>query len=200
MLKRKLSENSGRSTLEMIGVLTIMAILTIGGIAGYSKAMPKYKMSKMAEQTSLIITNIRAAYAEKDDYRGLDTAAAINMGAIVKEMTGTPSGTNELAAYNPFGGRIFLAPAEDNKSVFITIAGLPATACVFLASGDWGSRIGNGIASVATLAQTEQFAVSERLTANIGTAEDGTLPLTVAIATHGCSGIESNNAVVIEYQ
>ncbi len=200
MLKRKLSENSGRSTLEMIGVLTIMAVLTIGGIAGYSKAMPKYRMSKMAEQTSLIITNIRAAYAIKDDYAGLTTTAAIQMGAIAKEMTKIASGTNTLAAFNPFGGRIFLSPAEDHKSVFITIAGLPTNACVYLGSADWGGRVGNGIASVATVAQSTQAPVSERLTENIGTAEDNTLPLGVIEASNGCNGEESNNAVVIEYR
>ncbi len=33
--------NSGRSMLEMIGVLAIIGILNVGGIAGYSKAMEK---------------------------------------------------------------------------------------------------------------------------------------------------------------
>ena len=30
---------SGRSMIEMLGVLAIIAVLTVGGIAGYSKAM-----------------------------------------------------------------------------------------------------------------------------------------------------------------
>ncbi len=33
--------NSGRSMLEMIGVLAIIGILSVGGISGYSKAMEK---------------------------------------------------------------------------------------------------------------------------------------------------------------
>ena len=37
---------SGRSMVEMLGVLAIIGVLSVGGIAGYSKAMFKYKMSK----------------------------------------------------------------------------------------------------------------------------------------------------------
>ena len=31
----------GRSMIEMLGVLAIIAVLSVGGIAGYSKAMEK---------------------------------------------------------------------------------------------------------------------------------------------------------------
>ena len=33
----------GRSMIEMLGVLAIVGVLSVGGIAGYSKAMGKYK-------------------------------------------------------------------------------------------------------------------------------------------------------------
>ena len=32
---------SGRSMIEMLGVLAIIGVLSVGGIAGYSKAMNK---------------------------------------------------------------------------------------------------------------------------------------------------------------
>ena len=45
----------GRSMIEMLGVLAIVGVLSVGGIAGYSKAMEKYKMNKlMAEYNQLI--------------------------------------------------------------------------------------------------------------------------------------------------
>ena len=37
----------GRSMIEMLGVLAIIAVLTVGGIAGYSKAMKKYQANKV---------------------------------------------------------------------------------------------------------------------------------------------------------
>ena len=46
---------SGRSMVEMIGVLAIIGVLSVGAIAGYSKAMMKYKLNKQSEQLSTII-------------------------------------------------------------------------------------------------------------------------------------------------
>ncbi len=193
--RRDLSDNTGRTVLEMMAVLAIMGILSVGGLLGYSKAMPRFKMSKLAEQISLMITNIRAAYSIKDNYEGLNTTAAIQIGAIPKEIVkGSPPN-----AYNPFGGQFFVTPAEDNKSVFITITGLPANACVYIGSADWGGQMGSGLVSVATLSQTTQAAVSEQQTEHVATAEDKTLPLSLAEASAGCNGIGQTNAVVIQY-
>ena len=36
----------GRSMIEMLGVLAIIGVLSVGGIAGYSKAMMNYKLNK----------------------------------------------------------------------------------------------------------------------------------------------------------
>ena len=46
----------GRSMIEMLGVLAIIGVLSVGGIAGYSKAMEKWKIDKlMAEYNQLIL-------------------------------------------------------------------------------------------------------------------------------------------------
>ena len=37
---------AGRSMVEMLGVLAIIGVLSVGAIAGYSKAMMKYKLNK----------------------------------------------------------------------------------------------------------------------------------------------------------
>ena len=46
----------GRSMIEMLGVLATIGVLSVGGIAGYSKAMEKFKVNKlMAEYNHLIL-------------------------------------------------------------------------------------------------------------------------------------------------
>ena len=42
--------SAGRSMIEMLGVLAIIGVLTVGGIAGYSKAMEKFKMNQLIEE------------------------------------------------------------------------------------------------------------------------------------------------------
>ena len=57
------NEENGRSMIEMLGVLAIIGVLSVGGIAGYSKAMHRYRVNKTVEQISLIAGNIRTLYA-----------------------------------------------------------------------------------------------------------------------------------------
>ena len=40
----------GRSMIEMLGVLAIVGVLSVGGIAGYSKAMEMWKIDKIINE------------------------------------------------------------------------------------------------------------------------------------------------------
>jgi len=62
---------SGRSMIEMLGVLAIIGVLSVGGIAGYSKAMQKYRINKTIEQITLIAGNIRTFFAPQKNYVGV---------------------------------------------------------------------------------------------------------------------------------
>ncbi len=57
------TQAQGRSMVEMLGVLAIIGVLSVGAIAGYSKAMTKYKLNKQAEQISWLLN---AMYRYKD--------------------------------------------------------------------------------------------------------------------------------------
>jgi len=62
---------SGRSMIEMLGVLAIIGVLSVGGIAGYSKAMMKYRVNKTIEQITLIAGNIRTFFGPQKNYIGV---------------------------------------------------------------------------------------------------------------------------------
>ncbi len=49
---------AGRSMVEMLGVLAIIGVLSIGAIAGYSKAMMKYKLNKQTEQLNTVFNAV----------------------------------------------------------------------------------------------------------------------------------------------
>ncbi len=49
---------AGRSMVEMLGVLAIIGVLSVGAIAGYSKAMMKYKLNQHAEAVNMLINNV----------------------------------------------------------------------------------------------------------------------------------------------
>ena len=50
--------SAGRSMIEMLGVLAIVGVLSVGGIAGYSKAMEKFKINKIIEEYTYFITGL----------------------------------------------------------------------------------------------------------------------------------------------
>lgn len=139
---------SGRSMIEMLGVLAIIGVLSVGGIAGYSKAMNKFKTNKIADNVSMIVTNIRTLYAQQNDYVGLNNKTAIQMGVIPDEL-GTDYSTGTLT--NAFQGTVLIDAAESgnsgapNKAFVLTMNGLSREACVSLATNDWGSGYSAGL-------------------------------------------------------
>ena len=79
----------GRSMVEMLGVLTIIGVLSVGAIAGYSKAMMKYKLNKYSEQMNTVINAIARNVHSFDNIKqgGISlTSYFIKMGEIPTEM------------------------------------------------------------------------------------------------------------------
>ena len=50
---------NGRSMIEMLGVLAIIAVLTVGGIAGYSKALRMYKSNIQKKMISSMVDKLK---------------------------------------------------------------------------------------------------------------------------------------------
>ena len=48
----------GRSMIEMLGVLAIIGVLSVSGIAGYSKAMEKWKINKIIGEYTMLMTGL----------------------------------------------------------------------------------------------------------------------------------------------
>lgn len=57
----------GRSMVEMLGVLAIIGVLSVGAMSGYSKAMLKYKLNKQAEAMNLLLNNAMQLRPPKPD-------------------------------------------------------------------------------------------------------------------------------------
>lgn len=145
----KHTNESGRSMVEMLGVLAIIGVLSVGGIAGYSMAMSKFKITKTIDQVQTIITNLRTLYASQRTYNALSPETAFNMGILTEETydAGTQHGLN------PFGGEISFgtgSTAGANRSFTIEYDGLTAEACVKLATADWGADASSGLLAITT--------------------------------------------------
>ena len=172
------NNQSGRSMIEMLGVLAIIGVLSVGGISGYSKAMAKYKLTRAQDQITLLLMNIRTAYASSPNYAGLSAAHAAMWNLAPSDMySGTPTSSTTL--YNTFGSEVEVASTgADDIHFAITMTGLSSDACRSLASSDWGA---DGLVSITVG----------------GSAYSGTdLPISLGTASTAC---EDNGSITWEY-
>ena len=117
MMKKNNSEQNGRSMIEMLGVLAIIGVLSVGGIAGYSKAMFKYRTNRTMDQATTLIANIRMLYTNQTSFEGLDMDAADETAdlAYQKMLKDYKDDVAELVA-RP---EIALKDVDDDKITFI---------------------------------------------------------------------------------
>ena len=177
----KSSQQSGRSMIEMLGVLAIIGVLSVGGIAGYSQAMAKFKVTKATDQIQTAVTNIRTLYASARNYGTINSAVLYNAGAIGDEVCqGTANCPNPL---NTFGGGFFFAPTTGttagavNKGFTINYTNLPSEACTKLASYDWGDA-SSGLISVSVDAGSSA----------VCSTANNSCPMDVAKTSTACAG------------
>lgn len=190
------NEQSGRSMVEMLGVLAIIGVLSIGGISGYSKAMAKYRINKTLDQISTLVMNIRTLYASAVNYAGLTNGVAVQMGIIPRDMLQAARGStvaSNIDIINVYGGQISLtAGGTDNRNFFVTYSGLPMEACVSIATADWGSQAGSGLQSIGVGAS----AADKKAGTSLTTHEIDTLPLSLSAAAANCSGSGDNGNTI----
>ena len=167
MVKYVRQAQSGRSMIEMLGVLAIVGVLSAGGIAGYSMAMQSYKTSALIEKINLLAQQARILYEGQYDNAAVGTEL-IRSGMVT-----------DLAS--PFGGVLDVtsegASASAVKQEFkvqTNLSNIPAEACIKLLQTDWGTT--GVFTSIQVTGGTEY------------TSAAGTSPVSGETATSQCSG------------
>lgn len=199
------SEQSGRSMVEMLGVLAIIGVLSVGGIAGYSKAMAKFKMTKAMDQLTMLLANIRTTYAGMQNYNGLTETTARTYQIAPQDMfaTATPgstggatggssgSGSASSGLVNAFGGNVLIAAVTRNgvadMGFAVAFNALTKEACINLATSDWGTGIDGMTVSATAVASIAANSTPTTAFAN--------LPMNLATANTNCSSDSATNSI-----
>lgn len=135
----------GRSMIEMLGVLAIIGVLSVGGINGFSKAMDAHKINTIVEQIGTIIANAKSiGLRQGGKYTGLDTSAAKKMKIIPDEMIDSSGKVTHV-----YGGEVRVGSAKElygstptDKGVVVELKSLSRNACIqILSKGLGGPKI-----------------------------------------------------------
>ena len=87
----KLNQESGRSMVEMLGVLAIIGVLSIGGIAGYTMAMNRYRANEIldaASKVAIIAQTLNAGNGGRADLGDADYPERVQGLEIVSDRNG----------------------------------------------------------------------------------------------------------------
>ena len=122
----------------------------------------------------------------------MTTAKAISKGVVPKEMI---AGTNSIKTV--YGGDVYVYVMSSNPEQFrITVHGLPQSACVYLASYDWGSRRGSGWIAVRAQS-TPQHMLTNNYKWFQYNIDSNTLPMPISAAATSCTSASTNSIVLI---
>jgi len=155
------NNQNGRSMIEMLGVLAIIGVLSVGGIAGYSKAMMKYRTNKTIEQITLTLNNIKTFFANQKGDNKFDSMSygmpssgiCSSFNRVIRKAKLMPDemlletvenligslGTAEWACYiNAFGGSVQFY-GDSKNTITLMFNGLPAEASIEIATQDWSA-------------------------------------------------------------
>ncbi len=89
----KKNAETGRSMVEMLGVLAIIGVLSIGGIAGYTMAMNRYRVNEILDMASKYATILQTSYesykaTHGDSGAGFHTPTFCDTGLISPDSNG----------------------------------------------------------------------------------------------------------------
>ena len=123
--------------VEMLGVLAIIAVLSVGALAGYSQAMKKIKLNQTTEQVQSIIANIRTKFANTKRPQINNLQQAVELGIFPEEMV---KSTNEIV--NKYQGNVTLETVKINgKTVYkLKFDGLPEDVAASLLKMNWNKE------------------------------------------------------------
>ncbi len=113
---------SGRSMVEMLGVLAIIGVLSIGGIAGYTMAMNRYRANEVLDAASKVA--IIAMTGNGGVGKALDAQQAkdeVGLGTLPCEAEFTATAEGVVTAT--------LTGCDEVVTVMNSIAGSKATNC-----------------------------------------------------------------------
>lgn len=135
MLVRK--NDSGRSIVEMLGVLAIMGVITVMGISGYSQAIGKINRNNAVEQVTKLAQEVRGMFSGRASYNETDSATesytiAGDDSAIFNKM--------KYKLTTPYGGNYKVTSygtAGNNPGFIIEFGNVPQDDCLYFTTMAW---------------------------------------------------------------
>lgn len=146
------TSQKGRSMVEMLGVLAIVAAISVGGLAGFGKAMYQYEFSKTIDITIEALNDLAFFTGGHNKNKGTYVATTSNMAETARAtglMSGCKPTTSQIAdGYSvcqaPLGEiypRFFVTNDDDDRyytaMLYVTLLKSLQTSCIKFLTRNW---------------------------------------------------------------
>lgn len=127
--------SAGATLIEIIMVVALIAIITIGSFLYYNSASQASKVQEALSELDAISTIVQNMYATSTNYSGLSEAVVVNSGSVASNIKSTVAG-NLKHPWDSTAAAVTLtanpAAVPTASSFLITYTLLPQGACVDL--------------------------------------------------------------------
>jgi len=144
--KQTKKQESGRSMIEMVGVLAVMGLITAGAFVLITSAMSSQKMSRVDDDVSAVVAGTRLLYNTQQNFAGLNNEATGLLG---------------FSGSNPYGGNYYLSSSDTNTGTnttsetdarfYVYVGGLSQSQCNALKNRSWPGGSKGQTAGTVTL-------------------------------------------------
>ena len=195
---KSFNEQSGRSFIEMIGVIVVFGLLSIIGFFGHHRMMMRYKIDKTLDIVTTLSSRTRIVFAKQDNYNGLSTASAIEVGIAEDEMKDTSSTINGPFGLIEIDGQVarYLTYGDNTRETAfrIKLHTVPKEACGIIASSFWNSTLSKGFLGVGINKDTTDCKInvvsnSEKVACTYEATDQGNFGETIQNATKYCKDL-----------
>jgi type II secretory pathway pseudopilin PulG len=122
-------QESGRSMIEMVGVLAIMGMLTATAFALISLGINRQKQARVMDDVVTMVSGVRGLLGDYDDFSNIDNSTIFAAMSVSNK--------------NPYGGTYELVVDPSNTRQFIVrINGLSKSDCEALVTKAWTDSVG----------------------------------------------------------
>lgn len=126
MKKQIKKQQSGRSMIEMVGVLAVMGLITAGAFVLISSANSSQKRNRAIDDFMEIAAGVRSLYAEHDTF----PAATVMTNTTVMTALGK-------STQGPYSGSTYEVARASDTTFTVKLTGMPANDCSALAIKQW---------------------------------------------------------------
>jgi len=201
---KRMNEN-GRSMIEMLGVLAIIGILSVGGFSLVTKMQDTHEKNQVIDQLGDLSARVRNVIRDYDT----SSTSVVKINEYIRKtkalpdafLNGDAGGSAEFSGSGDVVFNVYYI-GKDTASYAIEAANITEEICLELVTTNWGNSGTSGLVAVAVGTSGDAGINTTNASAKVAKPGNSTYPAPMPIlnATTACEGVEGKSSVYLIFR